>query len=229
METLPELNYDELRPTRDYLQDVAKVLGRLQQAFLAPSPRDWQYGLEVTMRGIATQTFELNGQPARALIDLVRHKIRFGDRAWPLRQTPPAQLFSDIQSMLDVKLGEPEFSDGILEYDQEQADNYSAALWWLERRFASLKDDIHEGVTSPILLYPHHFDLSLVWFPHDDERQLAIGFSTGDETVAEPYIYRTAYPETTEFKNQNLLYSELRTDPRPDQLLADFATIYFKK
>ena len=41
--------------------------------------------------------------------------------------------------------------------------------------------------------------MSLVWFPYEDTRQLAIGFSTGDQTIPEPYLYLTAYPEPDGF------------------------------
>jgi hypothetical protein len=201
---LPVLDFEHLRATRQYLQDVAKVMGKLQQAFLPKSPHGWQYGLEVTMRGTCTQTFEVDGQPTRALLDLVRHKVRFNDRNWALRTTTPGELFNDIQSMIDIALDKPKFTDGSLEYDDEQATKYATALWWMERQFEELKNSLKQGIVSPILLYPHHFDLSLAWFPQGDERQLSIGFSTGDETIAEPYIYVTSYPDPKSIKKIEL-------------------------
>ncbi|HVA11241.1 MAG TPA: DUF5996 family protein, partial [Candidatus Dormibacteraeota bacterium] len=98
-----------------------------------------------------------------------------------------------------------------------------------------------EGLTSPVLLYPHHFDLSLVWFPHDDERQLAIGFSTGDQTIAEPYLYLTAYPEppgftklavpegaywqSDGFSGAILPYARLSGSSDPEALFASYASL----
>ncbi|HEX4775093.1 MAG TPA: DUF5996 family protein [Candidatus Saccharimonadales bacterium] len=245
---LPDLELDKLGPTRDYLHDAAKILGKLQQAFLPKSPRDWHYGLEVTLRGISTQQFELNGQPTKALIDLVQHKLRLGDQNWRLRENPPAQLFTEVGKWLtaqgiDTPVEEPQFSDGVAEFDHEQADAYAAALWWIDQQFRQLRGDLTDGVTAPILLYPHHFDLSLVLFPWDDERQVAVGWSTGDETIPEPYIYLTAYPEPPDFKKTELpaeaqwqsegfsgavlLYNELAKADNPAELFRHFTEPIF--
>jgi hypothetical protein len=57
-----------------------------------------------------------------------------------------------------------------------------------------------------VQLWPHHFDLALLWFSGrlvpgqeaaDEEsadEQMNFGFSTGDEGIANPYFYATAYP-----------------------------------
>ena len=60
--------------------------------------------------------------------------------------------------------------------------------------------------TSPIQLWPHHFDLTMTWLPGEKvpgqdpeneeyaDKQMGFGFVLGDETVPEPYFYVTAYP-----------------------------------
>jgi hypothetical protein len=96
---------------------------------------------------------------------------------------------------------------------------------------------------SPILLYPHHFDLALTWFPWNDERQMTVGFSTGDEAVAEPYIYLSAYPEPASFgglalpagahwqsagfSGAVLPYGALRASTEPEKLLREFTEPLF--
>jgi hypothetical protein len=59
---------------------------------------------------------------------------------------------------------------------------------------------------SPIQVWPHHFDLSMLWLPGakipgenpDDEeaadKQMNFGFTFGDDAIPEPYFYVTAYP-----------------------------------
>ena len=61
--------------------------------------------------------------------------------------------------------------------------------------------------TSPIQLWPHHFDLSMLWLPGekipgqdpDDEeyadKQMNFGFTFGDAGIPEPYFYVSAYPQ----------------------------------
>lgn len=201
---LPELVHKDLVSTRDYIQEVAHVLGSLQRALVKPDPHNWHHGLEVGPRGLLTQPLMVAGRAERASLDLVRHKVRLGGQAWPLDQVAAPEIFKNIQQWLDsqgvrVKLQPPVFMSGSRHFDSHQADLYASALWWMDRQFNWLKTRLKGGMTSPILLYPHHFDLSLVWFPEGDERQLAIGFSTGDESITEPYIYLTAYPEPAGF------------------------------
>jgi len=60
--------------------------------------------------------------------------------------------------------------------------------------------------TSPVQLWPHHFDLSMLWLPGElipdqdpsneeyADKQMNFGFTLGDENIPEPYFYITAYP-----------------------------------
>jgi hypothetical protein len=247
-QVLPALNSKDLGPTRDRLQAAALVLSSLQRAFIPKHPRQWQYGLEVNMRGLSTQPCKLRGEELRGTLDIVKHKVRLGGDRWPLTAYDGAQLFSEVQVWLqsqgiETELEPPKFADSG-EFNPEQATLYGEALWWLEEQFRELKGSIKTGVTSPILLYPHHFDLSLVWFPHDDERQLSVGWSTGDENIAESYLYLTASPEPDGFKSIKLPdeahwqtegfsggvlpYAALAGSDSPDKLFKQFAEDTFK-
>jgi hypothetical protein len=249
MSDLPKLQSEKFTPTRDHLRDAALVLGSLQRGFLSAHPRDWQHGLGVGLRGILTQPIKLNGQESIASIDLVKHKFRLGDTNWKLSEYDGPELYKNVRIWLDnhdikANLELPEFT-GTTFYDPQQTEAYAAALWWLDSQFRTLKAGIKQGVTSPVLLYPHHFDLSLVWFPWDDERQLGLGWSTGDETITEPYIYLTAYPQPNSFTEIELPkgaywqkdgfsgailpYSELQQAKHPDELFQQFAGTLFEQ
>lgn len=246
MANLPKLEYDKLQPTRDYLRDVALVLGSLQRAFIAPHPRDWQHGLEVNMRGPNTQPFIIGGEELRANLDLVTQKVRLAGNRWLLNEYAAPEIMNNIRLWLESRsvstaLEIPEFS-GSITFDEQQARDYAEALWWIDLRFCELAKKLNSGVVSPILLYPHHFDLSLTWFPQDDDKQLSIGFSTGDETIDEPYLYLTAYPESKKFRSLELpveahhqtegfsgmilLYAKLQTSKQPEKLFWDFAKVF---
>jgi hypothetical protein len=248
MNDLPVLKSADLQPTRDYLQDVTKVLGGLQRAFLSKDPHDWHYGLEVSLRGIVTQPFMVNDEEIRALLDLVRRKLRLGDNRWAFKEYSPPELLNNVRIWLadkgaGVTLETPEFVSQAGQYDREQAIAYADALWWMDAQFRQLQAELKGGLTSPILLYPHHFDLALTWFPWDDERQLSIGFSTGDSTIIEPYIYLTAYPEpagftdielppgarwqSNGFSGAILPYAALPASKNPEALLQKFASPTF--
>jgi hypothetical protein len=246
MTNLPPLSSKELEPARDYLQDVAKVLGKLQQAFLPVEPHDWQRGLVVNMRGLSTQPFLVAGKETRASIDLVTHKVRLDGNKWLLEDYSAPEIMKNVRAWLEshslqVHLEEPAFSEGNPRFDAAQGDKYAAALWWMNRQLQALKADLTTGLVSPVLLYPHHFDLSLMWFPASDERQLTIGWSTGDETITEPYVYITAYPEPRGFTDLQvsapaywnkqdfsaaiLLYRDLAQAAEPEKLFASFTEL----
>jgi Family of unknown function (DUF5996) len=240
---LPALIYEDLSSTRDRLRDVALVLSGLQRVYLPKHPRMWQYGLEVTMRGVSTQEFTVSGQPVRASIDMVRDMVRVpGTRHWPLVEYAGLEVYNNVRLWLEqhdpaATFKQPKFNGG--QFDTRQASQYAEALWWMHARFRTIKQHLTDGVTSPILLYPHHFDLALTWFPHDDERQAGIGFSTGDATIREPYIYLTMYPHQPDFKKVTLpaeaywqatgfegavlTYAALCNSPDPAELLLRFA------
>ena len=60
--------------------------------------------------------------------------------------------------------------------------------------------------TSPVQLWPHHFDLALLYLPGEkipgedpaneelSDKQMNFGFAFGDASIPEPYFYVTAYP-----------------------------------
>ena len=205
---LPQLEYENLLPTRDYLRDVALVLGSLQRAFLPKWPHLWEHGLEVGMRGIMTQAMPVGDERIHASIDLVKHKVRLDGSRWLLQEYSAAEIFNNIRVWLETKnvaaqLEKPKLT-GAGRYDQAQADTYAEALWWMDERFKAIKATFQSGIASPVLLYPHHFDLSLSWFPYEDDRQVSVGFSTGDDHISEPYVYVTTYPESAELASLEL-------------------------
>ncbi|MDB5170345.1 MAG: hypothetical protein JWO35_39 [Candidatus Saccharibacteria bacterium] len=246
MNALPLLIAEDLIPTRNYIQDVVKVLGSLQLAYVAPNEHEWQYGLEVTMRGISTQEMMVGGQHIRATVDLVKHKVRIGDTNWSLEEYAAPEILNHNKVWLTarsqrVELEQPEFSADTKYFDAKQAAHYAEALWWLEKRFKGIKTDLDTGLTSPILLYPHHFDIALSWFPQNDTKQLSLGFSSGDESIKEPYLYLTAYPEPDGFTNRELPaeaywqtagfrgailpYARLQASQAPDAVFDDYASL----
>jgi hypothetical protein len=209
MTDLPGLEYENFLPTRNYLQNICLALGAIQRGFLPKEEHDWQYGLEVSMRGISTQEFTAGGQKLRITLDFVKYKVRIGDTNWLIDEYAAPEIYNNLKVWFEsrgftAEFERPEFIEGPSQFIKAECANYAQALWRLDRQFAGLKASRQAGLTSPLLLYPHHFDLSLVWFPYDDHRQIALGFSTGDATIVEPYIYCTMYPNTPSFNKIKL-------------------------
>ena len=81
-----------------------------------------------------------------------------------------------------------------------------AAAW---RAVGAAMEQFRAGIreeTGPVQLWPHHFDLAMVWLPGEkipgqdpdneeySDKQMNFGFTFGDEGIPEPYFYVTAYP-----------------------------------
>ena len=203
MRSLPDLEYAQLAPTRDYLQDIAKVIGKAQQQFRPPDVNSWNKGLLITSNGLSTQEL---GDDKQIFMDLRKGQVRGFGGCWQLGEIEPAQLLEELKSTTGRLIEAPEYTTQAVVYDQGQAKALSDVLSFAAEELAYLKPKTKLGVLSPVLLYPHHFDVSMVWFTHrqtaeeTDDRQFTFGFSAGDSNIAEPYFYVTAYPEPAKFK-----------------------------
>lgn len=206
--------HEELDKTRDYVQDVAKSVGKIQQCFLPVNPDDWHKGFEIVEGGLITPKLNEAGQ--QISIDLLRGEVSNGQTSWKLGQFSAQEIFNELRiwakntgAKKDPPL--PDFAQGKKEdYNSVQSHWLADMLGWGSSQLKQVEKVLLTGVTSPILLYPHHFDLSLVWFLLRDnaddlqeKSQVGLGFSFGDEYINEPYFYGTAWPEPTGFtKNQ---------------------------
>jgi hypothetical protein len=238
------LDYQKLRPTRDYLHDISLVLGKFQQVFLTPDAHDWFRGLEVTENGLSTQALPVKGQELRVVLNFRDSKISIGEASWPLGGITAPELFDAFARWLheqgiDTELVVPEFTNADTICDAEQSNALADALWWIKSQLTNLSGAIQAQEVAPILLFPHHFDLSEVWHLDASGSQLSLGFSTGDSSIAEPYLYITAYPEpagaadvalpspvywqTEGFSGAILLYKDLAASSDPEQTLKGFA------
>lgn len=145
---------------------------------------------------------------------------------------------------LEPLVDEPPFT-----YDPTAASRYRRSINWSAGVLAALKGRLREE-TSPIQVFPHHFDLAMSWFsgrlvpgvdPTDEENadeQMGFGFVTGDESIADAYYYATAYPQpegwtdlalpdgaywhTEGWTGAILPYSALLDGHRPAERLLDY-------
>lgn len=201
------VEFNKIVPTRDYLQNIAKVIGKTQQLFIPPESHYWHVGLEITNDGFRTQKLVTDKVKGRLEVDLRNGIICSPRESWNLGGLSAAQLLSDLTLWLkDIgiqrKITKPDIANDDPTCEQESAVNILNMLSLANDVLTWAKRELN-GLTSPVLLYPHHFDLALSWFPRNDQ-QYTMGFSTGDESIAEPYFYVTAYPEKMDFVSRIL-------------------------
>ena len=256
----PDLSLESWRETRDTLWGYPRVLGAIRRANASKQPHWWHVTLHTNPAGYTTTEFPASGSVGEIRLDVVDRQARlFKDKheckMFALEGQSAAEFYSQVDEAL-VEIGiaaaTPEvdlarFPGGDLDVDA--IDRFWRALRPIDATLKSFKESL-VGRTSPVHLFPHNFDHSLLWFsgrlvpgqdPSDEEsaeEQLVFSFSTGDGSIPEPYFYATAYPEPDGFVGSELpdpafwnsdgfsgavlTYAGFRAAENPEDLLSDF-------
>jgi len=239
-------------PTRDTLQAYAKVLGAIRGATHPPHPQWWHISLQPQRTGLTTGPLESADGPVRIDLNIAKQKVILtADGAtkgsFRLGEVTATELGESLLSKL-TKLGievsppaEKWQSETPRPYDTGSAHAYLDALNMVADVFRQVHDSL-PGRTSPVQLWPHHFDLSFEWFSekqvsfeeHGETQQspaqIGFGFSTGDEGHPAPYFYANPWEfddrflerelpgrarwNTEGWKGSLLAYSDLEDSPR---------------
>ncbi len=204
------LNAETWGSARADLHHRARVVGAVPRALLEPHPHWWHIALRPHERGLTTLPMEGKAGEFSIVLDLDRHVAAVtgsNPREVPLKQ--PASTFvgqladalaPHTNSAIDLPAG-PEKAG----YRAEEVERFAGVLRAIVPVFESFAAERGEE-TSPVQLWPHHFDLALTWFsgrtvpdtdPADPEyhrESATVGFSPGDDAIPEPYLYGIAYP-----------------------------------
>jgi len=212
----PPLDPSALAPTRDAVHAYSRVIGAWAASGRRKRKHWWHASLRPSLHGLTTGviygdvdfqlelnlassqlhirtcttevTEQLTGQSSREIAAIVRNVLL------PLGVDENC-LPADDKSSSDDHAG----------YNAEQASLMHQAIGSV----AGVLEDFRAGIReekSPIQIWPHHFDLSMIWLPGhkvsgedvmDEEiadKQMNFGFAFGDSSIQEPYFYVTAYP-----------------------------------
>ena len=205
------------RSTRNSLQEFARVLGAVRESMTPPQRHWYHISLRVSSAGLVTPPIPcVDGSTYDLTLDLTAHTLAMctskGARVNFDLQDLSADVFIkellqrlavfDIYPVIDTAA----LSGGSqMKYHSESVRPFWNNLVQIHTALSEFKGQLH-GATSPVQLWPHHFDLALLWFsgrqvpgadPSNEEaadEQMNFGFSTGDEGISDPYFYITAYP-----------------------------------
>ena len=215
-QSFPSLDPEAIRATRDALHAYARLFGDWLKTTRAKRKHWWQASLRPSLNGLTTGVvhtavdFELE-------LDFIASQLRVRTRDNEFAEGINGQSAASIASWLDETLvgigvdlslapgdnvrGDASFAD----YSAGRASSLQRALASVAAALETLRAGIREE-TSPIQVWPHHFDLSMIWPPGDKvpgrdptdeeyaDKQMNFGFVFGDESIDEPYFYVTAYP-----------------------------------
>jgi hypothetical protein len=230
-QSFPDLDVDEFSTTRDAMHAYAGVLGAWTSTSRAQRKHWWHASLRPSLQGVTTGVIdahslqfeiELNFRESRVLIRTASGEALCVE----LRGQAARELAVQIQEFLQVagvaddavnavaaKLAkaDTEFAG----YSSEQANKLARALGAVNAALVSFRSGLREE-SSPIQLWPHHFDLAMLWLPGDKipgqdpndeesaDKQMNFGFTFGDAGIPEPYFYVTAYPSHDAFSTLKL-------------------------
>lgn len=216
MQRFPRLEPDRISATRDALHAYAKVLGDWLKATRKKRKHWWHASLRPSLCGMTTGVVHA-GVAFELELDFINSQLRVRTAEQEATEALTGQSSASIASWLDETLAtigvDPSLAPGEKNRSDEQFAGYSTAqAGVLQGALASVTAalvDFRAGIreeASPIQVWPHHFDLSMIWLPgpkvpgQDPEneeyadKQMNFGFVLGDEGIDEPYLYVTAYP-----------------------------------
>ncbi|MQC26123.1 MAG: hypothetical protein DWG76_01555 [Chloroflexi bacterium] len=198
--------------TRETLHAYSKVLGAIRGAFTPEHPKFWNLSLLPYTAGLTTThiPFPLDEKSNFSLsLDLRNHYVVFSTSEGQVDQirlmeghtaTALGDQILDRLADIGVKgdLPRDKFeNDDPRPYVMDQAERYFSVLSHVARIFEDFKSDLQEE-TSPVQLWPHHFDLSFEVFGNfkvdGSESQIGIGFAPTDSSQSGAYFYANPYP-----------------------------------
>ncbi len=212
----PPLPLADWQPSRDTIQGYAQVLGKIRRATTPRQKHWWHISLRVSATGLVTSPIPAGSRMFEMRLDFTSHQLIIATsrgEIWhkPLRGESEAEFWQKTLAVLGQMGLRPEIDRTLFSdttpgtYNVNGVERFWQALSQINALFTQFKGELRQE-TSPVQFWPHHFDLSLVWFsgrlvpdvdPADEEHadeQMAFGFSTGDTVIPDPYFYITAYP-----------------------------------
>lgn len=259
----PAIDAEAIVGTRDALHAYAQILGHCLKASRPKRKHWWHASLRPSLTGLTTGIIHADID-FELMLDLRANLLRARTASGesydePISGQPICQLADTVLDFListgakrslspDLQL-DRDTASPFEGYSDEQASLIGRVFGDVAALLAEFQAEIAEE-SSPIQIWPHHFDMSLLWLPGEkipgqdpsneeySDKQMNFGFVLGDESIPEPYFYVTAYPlpeplarielplgvcwEATAFSGAMLTYKTLLQSSDPDMLLLDW-------
>ncbi len=212
----PTLDNSSIAETRDALHSYARVLGGWLKALRLPRKHWWHASLRPSVTGLTTGAVRASADFELEL-DLLSSRLVVRcdatETSEPLLGRSAADLAAWIDKVLrDYGVGSTQRPGAEFRSEVEYPGYAKAVAISMHGALASVAaalEDVRAGIreeTSPIQVWPHHFDLSMIWLPGPKipgedpsneeyaDKQMNFGFVFGDSSINEPYLYVTGYP-----------------------------------
>ncbi len=255
----PALDASSINDTRDALHSYSRVVGGWLKSLRLPRKHWWHVSLRPSIAGLTSGPVRSNVDFELEL-DFLSSRIVARCGSTEVSKPLEGQSAAGLASWLDKALtnfgvdavhapdAELRSAAEYPAYSKETAASMHRALSSIAGALEKLQAGVREE-TSPIQVWPHHFDLSMIWLPGtripgEDpaneeyaDKQMNFGFVFGDSSIDEPYLYVTGYPlpeslpaaelpegtvwQTEGFNGAVLRYANLIAQNDPDKYLQD--------
>lgn len=212
----PPLDPAALDSTRQAVQSYARVAGAWCKATRRKRKHWWHASLRPSLFGLTSGVI-YGATDVEIELDLTASRIQVRTGSSTVSEGLLGQSSGQIAKSVRVALVAAGIDESLVAatdfVTDESHPGYSADQARLMHRaigsVTAVLEDFRAGIreeTSPIQVWPHHFDLSMIWLPGsriagqdpDNEeyadKQMNFGFAFGDDAIPEPYFYVTAYP-----------------------------------
>ncbi|MBN2306105.1 MAG: hypothetical protein JXQ72_16600 [Anaerolineae bacterium] len=196
------LDWDD---TRTGLHRTAQILGAIRAAAVEPEPNWVHRGLTVLPNGLTTGAISSVGE---FILDFTSQSVIFDPPdheavGFALARRSQVSLADAIMQTVitlgyDVPLKrEAITSKALLRINPITATHYASVLHRLAELLGRFRASL-PGEKSPVIVWPHGFDLSFMWFATEEASEeaphMAFGFSPSSAGLDRPYLYTYPYP-----------------------------------
>lgn len=204
---LPTLS--DWKSTRDALHQASQVVGAIRVAIVEPLPNALQYSVKIIPNGISSGVLPDGGELKLdfASFNLSYEKdgktlFHFDASGFNQVTLMTAVLEQFKQQSISV---EPSWSKIVVtspfQVDKAIGADYAQVLNTVFEAMAKFRAHLG-GSMTPLVLWPHHFDLSFMWFvtSNTDEHtapHLNFGFAPFSDDIERPYFYAYGWGDKT--------------------------------
>lgn len=214
----PQLDEPGSEDTRNALHAYARILGDWLKSCRPKRKHWWHASLRPSLNGMTTGVvhsgvdFELELNLRQSLLcGHTSHGAEFTTTLEGQAAGDVAKLVRDfllangLNKTFDPAQAGGDEHAAFAGYSPEHASRLAIVLNSVSAAMVKFRAGIPDE-TSPVQLWPHHFDLSMIWLPgekipgqdpqdeENSDKQMNFGFTFGDAGIPEPYFYITAYP-----------------------------------
>jgi hypothetical protein len=210
MTPLPSLNGWDA--TRDALHTAAQTLSAVKRARIPQQPNALHLSLYVQRGRLTTRALSTGDVVTlRLATGEIHAEGPAGTLTLPVHGSTGAALLDALAAHFGLDRGALKIERDAqveLHMDPPLAADYARALDTIFEGFARFRAALLGGVT-PLIVWPHNFDLSMLWFPGNvpdeaSQPHLNFGFEPRSAGFPRPYLYAYARPMPDGFATRPL-------------------------